>query len=54
MTIDFNAAFVQSALPEPIYLELPPGYASTNADMVYKVTRSLYGDVRAENYGVNI
>ena len=46
-TIDFNAAFVQSTLPEPIYLELPPGYASTNGDMVYKVVRSLYGDIRA-------
>ena len=26
-TINFNSAFVQSSLPEPIYLELPPGYA---------------------------
>ena len=47
-TIDFNNAFVQSTLPEPIYLELPPGYASTSgSDYVYKVSKSLYGDVRA-------
>jgi hypothetical protein len=46
-TIDFNAAFVQSDLPEPIYLELPPGYAVPNEDKVYKVNKSLYGDVRA-------
>jgi Reverse transcriptase (RNA-dependent DNA polymerase) len=47
-TIDFNNAFVQSKLPEPIYLELPPGYASLNgSNHVYKVSKSLYGDVRA-------
>lgn len=46
-TIDFNAAFVQSTLPEPIYLELPPGYSVKGQDKVYKVFKSLYGDVRA-------
>ena len=46
-TIDFNAAFVQSDLPDPIYLELPPGYAVPNKDKVYKVDKSLFGDVRA-------
>ena len=46
-TIDFNAAFVQSDLPAPIYLELPPGYGVPGADKVYKVSKSLYGDVRA-------
>ena len=46
-TIDFNAAFVQSTLPEPIYLELPPGYTVHGQDTVYKVSKSLYGDVRA-------
>ena len=47
-TIDFNAAFVQSELPEPIYLELPPGYSSApGEDKVYKVVKSLYGDIRA-------
>jgi hypothetical protein len=47
-TIDFNAAFVQSDLPEPIYLELPPGYAVVpNQDKVYQVDKSLYGDVHA-------
>ena len=46
-TIDFNAAFVQSELPEPIYLELPPGYGVPGADKVYRVVKSLYGDIRA-------
>ena len=46
-TIDFNAAFVQSNLPKPIYLELPPGYSVPGEDRVYKVIKSLYGDVRA-------
>ncbi|KAI2489482.1 hypothetical protein MHU86_25099 [Fragilaria crotonensis] len=46
-TIDFNAAFVQSDLPEPIYLELPPGYSVPGEDKVYKVIKSLYGDIRA-------
>ena len=47
-TIDFNNAFVQSHLPEPIYLELPPEYTSPKGtDNVYKVRKSLYGDVRA-------
>ena len=46
-TIDFNAAFVQSDLPEPIYLELPPGYTIPGEDKVYKVVKSLYGDIRA-------
>ena len=46
-TIDFNAAFVQSDLPEPIYLELPPGYGVPGEDRVYKVIKSLYGDIRA-------
>jgi Reverse transcriptase (RNA-dependent DNA polymerase) len=44
ITIDFNNAFVQSALPEPIYLELPPGYASPKGTKnVNKVSKSLYG-----------
>jgi Reverse transcriptase (RNA-dependent DNA polymerase) len=47
-TIDFNNAFVQSTLPEPIYLELPPGYTSLkDTDHVYKVSKSHYGDVWA-------
>jgi hypothetical protein len=25
-TIDFNAAFIQAELSEPLYMELPPGY----------------------------
>jgi hypothetical protein len=40
--------FVQSKLPEPIYLELPPGYTlAKGTEHVYKVSKSLYGDVRA-------
>ena len=46
-TIDFTASFVQSTLPEPIFLELPPGYSVSGQDKVYKVFKSLYGDVRA-------
>ena len=46
-TIDFNAAFVQADLPTPLYLELPPAYSVKGEDKVYKVTKSLYGDVRA-------
>jgi hypothetical protein len=46
-TIDFNSAFVQSDLPEPIYLELPPGYGVVGKDKVYRVDKSLFGNVRA-------
>ena len=46
-TIDFNAAFAQSNLPKPIFLELPPGYHVINEDRMYKVGKLLYGDVRA-------
>jgi hypothetical protein len=47
-TIDFNNAFAQSRLPEPIYVELTPGYASLNGkDYVCKVTESLYAEIRA-------
>ena len=52
--IDFKAAFVQSDLPEPIYLELPPGYGVLNDDKkVYKAGKSLYGDVRAARLWYN-
>jgi hypothetical protein len=43
--IDFRNAFVQSRLPEPIYLELPQGFDETGK--VFKVDKSLYGDKRA-------
>jgi hypothetical protein len=47
-TIDFNNELVQSPLPEPIHLELPPGYVTPDSrDLVYKVSKSLYGDIRA-------
>jgi Reverse transcriptase (RNA-dependent DNA polymerase) len=46
-TIYFNTAFVQSDLPEPIYLEPPLGYTVNGEDRVYKVGKSLYGNVRA-------
>ena len=45
--IDFDNAFVQSELPEPIYMEVPPGYQSADGDKVFEVTKSLYGDCRA-------
>ncbi len=55
-SIDFKSAFTQAILPEPIYLELPPGYAKANphlADKVMKITTSLYGDQRAANLWYN-
>lgn len=48
--IDFKNAFVQSTLPEPIYVELPPGgYGNhpENKGQVLEVHKSLYGDRRA-------
>ncbi|MCA1806868.1 MAG: hypothetical protein LC687_03260, partial [Actinobacteria bacterium] len=51
-SIDFKSAFTQGQLPEPIYLELPPGYQRANphlSDMVMKITTSLYGEQRAAN-----
>jgi hypothetical protein len=45
---DFSNAIVQSSLPEPIYLEFSPGYASPKAtNHVYKVSNSLYVNIRA-------
>jgi len=55
-SIDFKSAFTQAQLPEPIYLELPPGYQKANphlADQVMKITTSLYGDQRAANLWYN-
>jgi hypothetical protein len=51
-TIDFNAAFVQADLPEPLYIELPPGYGIPGKDKVYKVTKSIYSD-ELLNYGTH-
>ena len=51
-SIDFKNAFTQAHLPEPLYLELPPGYLHANPELEGKVIRvntSLYGDVRAAN-----
>ena len=51
-SIDFKNAFTQARLPEPLYLELPPGYLQANPEYKNKVIRvntSLYGDVRAAN-----
>ena len=45
-SIDFKNAFVQSSLPEPIYVEFPHGY-SAGKDKILEVTKSLYGDKRA-------
>ena len=55
-SIDFKNAFTQASLPEPIFLELPPGYKEANPtlkDKVIKVNTSLYGDVRAANLWYN-
>jgi hypothetical protein len=51
-SIDFKSAFTQAQLPEPIYLELPPGYQKGNPELhdhVMKIKTSLYGDRRAAN-----
>jgi Reverse transcriptase (RNA-dependent DNA polymerase) len=40
--IDFCNAFIQSPLPEPIYLEMTQGFEQVGK--VLKVTQSLYGD----------
>jgi Reverse transcriptase (RNA-dependent DNA polymerase) len=48
--IDFKNAFVQSDLPVPIYVELPPGGYRNHPDnqgMTLEVKKSLYGDRRA-------
>jgi Reverse transcriptase (RNA-dependent DNA polymerase) len=45
--IDFKNAFVQSDLPNPIYVELPPGGYRNHPDnkgMILEVNKSLYGD----------
>eukprot|EP00977_Amphora_coffeiformis_P018129 scaffold6199_cov167-Amphora_coffeaeformis.AAC.4 len=55
-SIDFRSAFTQGQLPEPIYLELPPGYQKANphlSDSVMKITTSLYGEQRAANLWYN-
>ena len=55
-SINFTNAFTQAVLPEPIYLELPPGFQKGNPDldgMVMKIVTSLYGDRRAANLWYN-
>jgi hypothetical protein len=55
-SIDFRNAFVQSSLPEPIYIELPPGGIAKNPDFkgkILKVNKSLYGDRRAPQLWYN-
>ena len=55
-SIDFKSAFTQAILPEPLYMELPPGYTKVNphlSEMVMKITTSLYGDQRAANLWYN-
>jgi hypothetical protein len=47
VSIDFKNAFVQSSLPEPIYVRLPWGYGKGLEDQVLEVHKSLYGDRRA-------
>jgi hypothetical protein len=46
--IDFKNAFVQSSLPTPIFVSMPPGgYSQQYPGKVLKVSKSLYGDRRA-------
>jgi hypothetical protein len=49
-SIDFKNAFVQSHLPNPIYLEVPPGPFRNESKLqgkILQVNKSLYGDRRA-------
>ena len=46
ITIDFDSAYIQSYLPIPVYLELPPGYTllhPKSEGRIIKLRRSLYG-----------
>ena len=55
-SINFKNAFTQASLPEPIYLELPPGLSDANPtlkDKVIKVNTSLCGDHCAANLWYN-
>ena len=47
--IDFNAAFLQSDLPEPLYLQVPPPYCNHDyfQDKMIECTKSCYGDCRS-------
>ena len=53
VSIDFKNAFVQSSLPEPIFVEFPQGYGRGARDKVLKVSKSLYGDRRAPQLWYN-
>ena len=51
-SIDFKNAFTQASLPEPIYLDMPPGFLTANPeykDKLIRVKTSLYGERRAAN-----
>ena len=53
-SIDYTNAFVQSSLPEPIYIELPQGgYKENYPGMILQVDKSLYGDRRAPKLWYN-
>eukprot|EP00977_Amphora_coffeiformis_P014128 scaffold3867_cov180-Amphora_coffeaeformis.AAC.3 len=55
-SIDFRSAFTQGQLPEPIYLELPPGYQKANphlSNSVMKIARNLYVEQPAVNLWYN-
>ena len=44
VNIDFSNAFVQSDLPEPVWMSIPRGYKSTKGpDYCLKLKKSLYG-----------
>ena len=47
--IDFDNAFLQGDLPEPLYLQIPPPFCAMPEykDKCFRTTRSFYGDCRA-------
>jgi hypothetical protein len=45
--VDYNNAFAQAPLEDPIYIEIPKGFFSEEKDTVLLLERSLYGLVQA-------
>ncbi|KAL7580615.1 hypothetical protein ACA910_002132 [Epithemia clementina (nom. ined.)] len=51
-SINLKNAFVQSDLPEPVYVNMPHGYGG-HSDKVLEITTSLYGDCRVPQLWYN-